>query len=231
MGKIGYGQNYNTLRIERQRKHDNICLIKESRLKKQLLMATGNPGKIAEIKDILSQLSLSLHAPLELGLELHIQETGINYSENARLKAEAYRQAAEMPVLSDDSGLEVDVLGGAPGLYSARFSPKQNASDADRRHYLLQQLEGKPEPWKAEFRCTAILSLTDDRYYETTGSCQGVIIQEERGKNGFGYDPIFFIPEYEATMAELGSEIKNKISHRAKALQAMMPILRQVFSL
>lgn len=199
-------------------------------MKNQLLIATGNPGKIVEIKDILSPFSLSLHFPLELGLELRVQETGNTYSENARLKAEAYRQAAGMPVLSDDSGLEVEALGGSPGLYSARFSPNQNANDADRRHYLIQQLEGKPGPWKAEFRCTAILSLTEDRVFETTGRCQGVVIQEERGTNGFGYDPIFFIPEYEATMAELGSEIKNKISHRAKALQAMMPILRQVFS-
>lgn len=199
-------------------------------MKNQLLIATGNPGKIVEIKDILSPFSLSLHSPLELGFELRVQETGNTYSENARLKAEAYRQAAGMPVLSDDSGLEVEALGGSPGLYSARFSPKQNANDADRRHYLIQQLEGKPGPWKAEFRCTAILSLTEDRVFETTGRCQGIVIQEERGTNGFGYDPIFFIPEYEATMAELGAEIKNKISHRAKALQAMMPILRQVFS-
>ena len=198
---------------------------------KKLLIATGNPGKLVEIHEILNPLSLSLNSPLDLGLALQVKESGHTYSENARLKAEAYLQAAGLPVLSDDSGLEVDALDGAPGLYSARFSPKTNANDADRRDYLIQQLKGKPRPWKAIFHCTAILSLPDGRHFETTGRCEGIIIPEERGTSGFGYDPVFFLPEYKKTMAELGPEVKNKISHRARALQAMMPNLRQVFGI
>ncbi len=197
----------------------------------QLLIATGNPGKMAEIKAILQPLSLALHSPADLQLDLSVSETGQTYAENARLKAEAYLAAAEMPVLSDDSGLEVDALNGAPGVYSARFSPKMNASDADRRNHLLHQLEGKPEPWKAAFHCTAILALPDGRYFETTGRCRGMIIGQERGTTGFGYDPVFMLPEYGKTMAELGPEIKNRISHRARALQAMAPIINQVLNL
>ena len=195
----------------------------------QLLIATGNPGKMVEIKEILHPLSLSLCSPLDLDLALKVKETGQTYSENARLKAKAYINAAGLPVLSDDSGLEVDALNGAPGLFSARFSPKKNANDADRRNYLIQQLAGKPRPWRAKFYCTAILALPDGRHFETTGCCKGVIIPEERGSTGFGYDPVFLLPKYGKTMAELGPEIKNKISHRARALQAMLPFLRQVY--
>ncbi len=195
----------------------------------QVLIATGNQGKIKEIREILSPLPISLISAREAGIDLDVKETGTTYSENARLKAEAYLKAMEIPVLSDDSGLEVELLNGAPGLYSARFSPKQDADDADRRDFLIEQLRGKPHPWKAHFHCTAILALPDDQYFTTTGRCDGVIIPNERGSTGFGYDPIFLIPEYNATMAELGPEIKNEISHRAKALQAMMPIFRQLF--
>jgi XTP/dITP diphosphohydrolase len=196
----------------------------------QLLIATGNPGKLKEIKEILSPLSLSLRSPADLKLDLKVTESGTTYSENARLKAKAYLEAAQMPVLSDDSGLEVEVLNGAPGLFSARFSPKKNATDADRRETLIQQLDGRPTPWQAEFHCTAILALPDGRTFETAGRCKGRIIRDERGTTGFGYDPIFLIPKYNQTMAELGSEIKNQISHRARVLQAMMPIIRQAFS-
>lgn len=197
-------------------------------MKNQIVIASGNQGKITEIRAILKPLKLSLLSPEEASIELDVRETGKTYSENARLKAEAYLQAAGKPVLSDDSGLEVDALNGAPGLYSARYSPKENASDADRRDFLIQQLEGTPQPWTARFWCTAILALPDGRYFETTGHCEGIIIPEERGTTGFGYDPIFMIPEHQATMAELGPEIKNKISHRAKALNEMMPILQKL---
>lgn len=200
-------------------------------MKKQILIATGNQGKLKEFKDILKPLNLQFLTPQEAGVDIEVKETGNAYSENALLKAEAYLQSAKLPVISDDSGLEVQALEGAPGLYSARFSPKENASDADRRQYLIQQLSGKPHPWKARFWCTAVLALPDGRYFTTTGHCDGVIIQEERGAMGFGYDPIFYLPEYRATMAELGPEIKNKISHRARALQTMIPIFKRVFEI
>jgi len=199
-------------------------------LTNKLLIATGNPGKIKEIRAILSPLEVSLLSPKETRIDLEVNETGKTYAANARLKAEAYLEASGMPVLADDSGLEVDALNGAPGLFSARYSPKKNASDADRREYLIAQLDGKPQPWTARFWCTAILALPDGQFFTTTGQCEGVIIPKERGTTGFGYDPIFLIPEHEATMAELGPEIKNEISHRAKALQAMLPQLKKIFS-
>lgn len=199
-------------------------------MKQKLLIASGNPGKIKEIREILSPLGFSLTTPQEEGLVVIVKETGHTYAENARLKAEGFLKVAKMPVLSDDSGLEVEALGGAPGVYSARFSPKENASDADRRQHLLAQLGGKPQPWKAEFRCTAILALPDQRKYMTTGQCEGVIIPEERGTTGFGYDPVFYLSKHNATMAELGPAIKNQISHRARALQNMRPILELVFN-
>jgi len=130
-------------------------------------------------------------------------------------------------VLADDSGLEVDLLQGAPGIYSARFSPRANATDADRRAYLLSQLTNQPQPWKAHFQCAAILTLPGDVCIETTGSCDGFIIPEECGTGGFGYDPIFFIREYQATMAEIAPELKNKISHRAKAITALLPAIQE----
>ncbi|MDY6845587.1 MAG: RdgB/HAM1 family non-canonical purine NTP pyrophosphatase [Chloroflexota bacterium] len=195
----------------------------------ELLAATSNPGKIKEISAILSPFDIKIITPQALSLKLRVAETGATYLENARLKAQAYHQATGIPVLADDSGLEVDALDGAPGLHSARFSPKENADDADRRAYLIEKLAGKARPWKAHFHCTAVLLLPDFGLIEKVGHCHGIIIPEERGETGFGYDPIFYIPEYQATMAELGPDIKNKISHRAKALTALMPVIVSLF--
>jgi len=192
-----------------------------------LLAATGNPGKLKEIKAILRQLDIKLISPQDISLNMDIAETGASYSENARIKAEAYLQASGIPVLADDSGLEVQVLDGAPGIHSARFSPKENATDADRRDYLLNNLKRKSHPWKAHFHCTAILMFPGGETIETTGRCNGIIVSEERGEHGFGYDPIFYIPEFAATMAELDPLIKNRISHRARALQALLPDIQK----
>jgi len=192
-----------------------------------LLAATGNPGKLKEIKAILRQLDIKLISPQDISLNMDIAETGASYSENARIKAEAYLQASGIPVLADDSGLEVQVLDGAPGIHSARFSPKENATDADRRDYLLNNLKRKSHPWKAHFHCTAILMFPGGETIETTGRCNGIIVSEERGEHGFGYDPIFYIPEFAATMAELDPLIKNRISHRARALQALIPDIQK----
>ena len=181
----------------------------------QLVIASGNPGKILEIKAILQGLDIKIISAVELGINLEVKETGATYSENARLKAIAYQSATEQMVLADDSGLEVDVLNGAPGIYSARYSPKPHASDADRRTYLLEQLGNKPRPWTAHFHCTAVLAKPDGKLIETVGQCDGEIISEERGNGGFGYDPIFYLPEQRATMAEIPESLKNRISHRA----------------
>jgi XTP/dITP diphosphohydrolase len=193
----------------------------------KLLIATSNPGKLHEISAIFSNLNINLISPNDIDLNINVAEAGSSYLENARIKALAYQAATGLPVLADDSGLEVEPLDGAPGIYSARFSPRDNATDSDRRQYLLAQLENKPHPWTAQFHCTAVLALPNDEIIVTTGTCKGVIAPEERGTRGFGYDPVFFIPSYQATMAELSAEIKNKISHRAKAMAAMIPHIQK----
>ncbi|MGQ0602681.1 MAG: RdgB/HAM1 family non-canonical purine NTP pyrophosphatase [Anaerolineales bacterium] len=193
-----------------------------------LLLATNNSGKLRELKPIFASLPIQLVAPADLALSLDVDETGMTYAANAQLKAEAFVRASGMVTLADDSGLEVDVLGGAPGVYSARYAG-YGATDADRRAKLMRDLHNVASPRTARFRCVIAVAQLDGvvNYFE--GVCPGEIIFEERGSNGFGYDPIFYLPEYGGTMAELPSEVKNKISHRARAAQAALPFLRQLF--
>lgn len=191
----------------------------------KILVATGNPGKLVEIQALLDEPSLTLLTPAMLGLGLEVEETGATYAENAALKALAYAQAAGLLTLADDSGLEVAALGGLPGIRSARFSAKPGATDADRRAYLLERLQGQPRPWRAHFHCTVALATPAGELRFAEGQCPGEIIPEERGQNGFGYDPIFLLPELGRTMAELGMEEKNRLSHRARAIKAARPIL------
>jgi XTP/dITP diphosphohydrolase len=194
----------------------------------RLLIATNNKGKVAEIKALLESLGLSLLTPAELGLRLEIPEDGLTYAENASKKALAFSQASGMIALGDDSGLEVDALGGQPGLHSHRFSPQPDATDADRRKYLLKKLHGYHRPWTARFRATVAVALPSGKVYLAAGQCEGEIIPEELGTNGFGYDPIFFIPELGRTMAELEMHEKNRLSHRARAVQNAIPIIKEV---
>lgn len=196
-----------------------------------LFLATENKGKLRELEHILSALPLRLETPLTRHLSLNVAETGSSYAENAALKALAFARATGLPALADDSGLEVDALDGAPGLYSARFSPKPGARDADRRAYLREKLAGLPRPWKAHFHCTIAIATPDEQLLYAEGNCSGEIIPEERGGGGFGYDPVFYMAEYQATMAELDPELKNQISHRARAAQACLPLLRSLFDL
>jgi XTP/dITP diphosphohydrolase len=191
----------------------------------KIFIASKNPGKIHEIQSLLKNLEVSIITPLQAGIDLDIKESGINYAQNAAMKAQAYAEATRLTTLADDSGLEVDALEGAPGLYSARFAPWPEATDADRRKYLLEQLKPHPPPWPARFRCTVALVTPDGEIHFSEGICPGVISAEERGQNGFGYDPIFWIPQLERTMAELTTEEKNHLSHRARAIQAIRPIL------
>jgi XTP/dITP diphosphohydrolase len=195
---------------------------------KQLLLASGNPGKLREIQALLVDLPIEMVLPAQLGLDLEIEENGETYRENASAKALAFSKASGLPSLADDSGLEVADLGGLPGLHSARFSPLPNASDGDRRAYLLNQLKNHPHPWLAKFHCTVALATPDGQIYFTTGECAGEIITEERGQEGFGYDPIFLIQGLGKTMAELSMEEKNRLSHRAKAIAAAKPILARI---
>ncbi len=196
---------------------------------RNILVATNNKGKIDEIKALLDGLGLILHTPADLGLTLEVIEDGQTYAENAAKKAAAFAQASGMMALSDDSGLEVDALGGQPGLHSHRFCPIPNATDANRRKYLLERLSDIPRPWTARFKATVAIALPSGQVKLATGQCDGEIIPDERGTNGFGYDPIFFIPELGRTMAELGMDEKNRLSHRARAIQNAIPILYRVW--
>ncbi len=195
---------------------------------RNLLIATNNIGKVDEIKALLRNLGLSLITPSDLGISLDVSEDGQTYAENATKKALAFAQASGLIAIGDDSGLEVDALGGQPGLRSHRFNPIPNASDADRRKYLLKRLEGKPRPWTARFRATIAVASPSGEVELATGECEGEIIPEEHGSNGFGYDPIFFIPDIGRTMAELEMDEKNRLSHRARAIQNSIPILLEM---
>lgn len=198
-----------------------------------VLIASGNRGKLTEIQAILSATPFRLLLPADIGLHLDIDETGSTYAENAAIKALAYAQASGLTALADDSGLEVEALGGAPGLFSARYSPKPGANDADRRAHLLSELAryGAPRPWKARFHCTVAICNPAGEVFLADGDCPGEIIPEERGSGGFGYDPIFLLPQYGLTMAEIDAEVKNRISHRGLAVQAGLPWLYQAAGL
>ena len=192
----------------------------------RLLIATNNKGKINELQDLLKDTGIELVTPAQIGLELDVIEDGKTYAENASKKAIAFAEVSNLVSLADDSGLEVDALDGAPGLYSARYSPKRGATDKDRRLYLLQNLQNVPRPWTARFHATIAIASPNGEIHLTEGICEGEIIPEERGTGGFGYDPIFLLREKGQTMAELSMEEKNRLSHRAKAVMKAKPILK-----
>jgi XTP/dITP diphosphohydrolase len=178
----------------------------------------------------LQNLSVELITPDELNLNLIVIEDGSTYSENAAKKATCFAESTGLICLADDTGLEVETLRGAPGLYSARYSPDANATDADRRIYLLEQLKNHPQPWKAQFRCVLAIATPSGDVYFTEGICPGEIIAKERGSHGFGYDQIFQLSPVGKTMAELSMPEKNKLSHRAIAVKQSLPVLGKLFS-
>jgi XTP/dITP diphosphohydrolase len=189
---------------------------------KQLLIATNNKGKIKELQDLLKDIGIELVTPAQINLDLDVVEDGSTYAENASKKAIAFAQASGLISLADDSGLEVDALDGAPGLYSARYgSPDGHAvklSDAERRALLIRNLQDKPRPWTARFHATIAIAVPSGEIHLAEGFCEGEIIPEERGAGGFGYDPVFLLSELGKTMAELSIEEKNRLSHRARAV-------------
>jgi XTP/dITP diphosphohydrolase len=195
---------------------------------RKLLIASNNSGKLEEIIDLLKELEIQLLIPKDIALELDIEEIGKTYTENARLKALAFCEASGLPSLADDTGLEVDALGGAPGLHSKRYSPDIHATDADRRKLLLKNLADKPRPWKARFVCAVALVVPDGPLLEYQAQCDGEITPEERGERGFGYDHIFLFPELGKTMSEMELQEKNRVSHRAKAVQGIIPYLKSI---
>ncbi|HMB22650.1 MAG TPA: RdgB/HAM1 family non-canonical purine NTP pyrophosphatase [Anaerolineales bacterium] len=207
-----------------------------------LLIATNNKGKIQDLQELLEDLGINLLMPEQIGVDLDVIEDGRTYAENAAKKALAFAHASGLISLADDSGLEVDILGGAPGVYSARYGAEngRKLTDTERCTFLIQNLQGKPRPWAARFHATiaiaipphyqgnVILKEAKDLYI-AEGICEGEIIPEERGTGGFGYDPIFLLPELGKTMAELSMEEKNRLSHRARAVMNAKPILEQIY--
>jgi XTP/dITP diphosphohydrolase len=162
---------------------------------------------------------------------LDVEEDGSNYAENATKKARAFAAITGLVSMADDSGLEVEALGGAPGLYSARYSLKPGAKDVDRRAFLLENLNAANarRPWKAQFHATIAVASPNGRVKISEGICPGEIIPEERGNGGFGYDPIFLFPELGLTMAQLSPEEKNRLSHRGRAVRATIPWLMSMY--
>ena len=189
----------------------------------KLVLATGNKGKVAEITSVLSPFNINVVSQNQFNVN-EADETGLTFVENAIIKARNAAQATGLPALADDSGLEVDGLNGAPGIYSARFAGP-NASDSDNVTKLLDNishLEG--EQRSARFQCVMVLMAhaKDPTPLICQGTWEGIITLEPAGENGFGYDPVFWVPDHNCTAAQLTSETKNHISHRGQALQQLL---------
>jgi XTP/dITP diphosphohydrolase len=193
----------------------------------RLLIATTNAGKVREYMDLFAGLKCELVGLAEVGINNDVAETGATYEENALLKARVYAEQSSLLTLADDSGLEVEALQGRPGVHSARYAPDSPA----RIQKLLAEMQNVPDDQRrAQFRCVICLAWPDGRTAITQGSCPGWIAHEPRGTHGFGFDPVFYLPEYNATLAELPESFKNTISHRAHAAQKMRPILERILA-
>ena len=197
----------------------------------KLLLATNNQAKVREYKELLRDLPFELVSPAEVGITTIVSEVGESLEENARLKATVLAVESQLLALADDSGLEVDALGGEPGRLSARYAG-EGASDRDRIDYLLARLEGVPwERRTARFRCVIAIATPEGEVELCSGECQGFITFEPGGEQGFGYDPVFYLAELDKTMAELPLEIKNQVSHRGKAARQACRWLRRKYNL
>lgn len=187
----------------------------------KIIFATGNAGKMKEIQMIMSDLDVEVVSMKDAGINIDIDENGTTFEENALIKARAVMQECNMITLADDSGLEVDYLNKEPGVYSARYMGEDTSYDIKNRS-IIDRLEGVTgNDRSARFVCVIAAALPDGRTLTTRGTIEGLIGYEQKGENGFGYDPIVYVPEYDATTAELSMEVKNSISHRGKALAAM----------
>ncbi len=197
-------------------------------MQSKLFLATNNQAKVREYRSLLGNLPFELVTPADLGITTTVNEVGGSLEENARLKATVLAAESRLLALADDSGLEVDALDGEPGPLSARYAG-EGASDEERVNYLLKRLEGVPwEKRSACFRCVIAIAIPDSTVALCSGECQGFITFEPRGEYGFGYDPIFYLPELEETMAELPLEIKNQVSHRGQAAGEACRILERL---
>ena len=193
---------------------------------KKIIFATGNQGKMKEIREILADLDAEVLSLKDVGIEADIVEDGKTFEENARIKAKAICEMTGEIVLADDSGLEIDYLNKEPGIYSARYMGEDTSYHIKNAN-LVQRLEGVPDEQRtARFVCAIAAAFPDGTVKTVRGTMEGRIGYDEKGENGFGYDPIFYLPEYGCTSAELSMEEKNKISHRGKALRAIKDELR-----
>lgn len=194
---------------------------------RKIIFATGNEEKMREIREILASLPVEVLSMKEAGIQADIIEDGKTFEENAVIKAKAIAQLSEEIVLADDSGLVIDYLNGEPGIYSARYMG-EDTSYRIKNENLIQRLEGVPDEERiARFVCAIAAAFPDGTVLTTEGTVEGRIGYEEKGENGFGYDPIFYLPEYGCTTAQLTEEKKNEISHRGKALRKMVEKLRE----
>jgi XTP/dITP diphosphohydrolase len=194
----------------------------------RLLIATRNEGKVEEYEELLAGLPLALTFLTREGIAAEVEETGSTFKENAVQKAEEYARISGLLTLADDSGLEVDALGGEPGVFSARYAGPE-ATDEDRYRLLLKKM--REIPWAqrtARFRCVVAVAEPGGGRLTAEGVCEGVIAFSPEGSYGFGYDPVFFLPQFRQTMAQLPPEVKNRISHRARAAQGIRPVLEKL---
>ncbi|MCI6866576.1 MAG: XTP/dITP diphosphatase [Lachnospiraceae bacterium] len=190
-------------------------------MEKRIIFATGNEGKMREIRMILEDLGVPVLSMKEAGISADIEENGKSFAENAAIKAKAIMEMTGEIVMADDSGLEIDYLDGAPGIYSARFMGEDTSYDIKNKA-LIDKLAGVPDEKRtARFVCAIACALPDGQILESRGTMEGIIGYEIKGENGFGYDPIFYLPECGCTSAEISPEKKNELSHRGKALRAM----------
>lgn len=198
-------------------------------MKKKIVFATGNEGKMREIRQILADSETDIFSMKEEGIRTDVEENGATFEENAVLKARAVAELTDAIVLADDSGLEIDFLGGEPGVYSARYLG-ENTSYRIKNARILERMQEVPEKERtARFVCVIAAVLPDGRTLTARGVMEGIIGYEERGEGGFGYDPIFFLPEYGCSTAELTMEQKNAVSHRGKALRLIKEKLQNEF--
>ena len=195
----------------------------------KVVLASQNPHKLAEIQAIVSKYGIELVLQSELGLHIDVEETGATFEENSYLKAKAVVDATGLPAMADDSGLTVDVLNGEPGIYSARYGGEACKTDYDRLSYLLKNMRGiRPEERTARFVCVITLLYPDGKKLVARGFCEGLVTTEPHGDDGFGYDPVFYVPREGRTFAEMGAERKNAISHRANALDQLSRMLEEL---
>ena len=191
----------------------------------KIVFATTNEGKVKEIKEILKDFPIEVVSMKEMGITADIEENGATFEENSLIKARALAKLTGLPALADDSGLEVDYLNGEPGIYSARYLGRDTDYDYKNNYIINKLSDAQDKERSARFVCVISLVLPDGREFVERGVVEGLIGYEQRGENGFGYDPIFYLPEYGKTSAELSPDEKNKISHRGKALSAMKKLI------